>query len=87
MVKPDFTVGPRVFGEGCTWPAPYGSGPDEELREFGVRLWDVATRLVHEGRLKHHPLRVIEGGFEAIIAGMDMIKEKKLSGTKIVVRM
>ncbi|TLS27251.1 hypothetical protein PpBr36_04258 [Pyricularia pennisetigena] len=87
VVKCDFTVGPRVFGEGCTWPAPYGSDPDDELKEYGVKLWDVATQLVHDGKLKHHPLRIIDGGFEAIMAGMDMIREKKLSGNKVVVRM
>ncbi|TLD11194.1 hypothetical protein PgNI_05201 [Pyricularia grisea] len=87
VVKCDFTVGPRVFGEGCTWPAPYGSEPDDELREFGVKLWNVARDLVAQGKLKNHPLRVLDGGFEAIMAGMDLIKDKRLSGEKIVVRM
>ncbi|KAI8167085.1 Deshydrogenase mlcG [Colletotrichum sp. SAR 10_65] len=87
VVKCDFTVGPRVFGEGCTWPAPYKSEPDEELKEFGVKLWDVARELVAEGKLKHHPLRVLDDGFEAIMAGMELIRDKKLSGEKIVVRM
>ncbi|KAF5017411.1 hypothetical protein F66182_10662 [Fusarium sp. NRRL 66182] len=87
VVKCDFTVGPRIFGEGCTWPAPYGSEPDEELREFGVKLWDIARNLVAEGKLKNHPLRVLDGGFEAIMAGMELIRDKKLSGEKVVVRM
>ncbi|KAF1949748.1 alcohol dehydrogenase GroES-like domain-containing protein [Byssothecium circinans] len=87
VVKCDFTVGPRVFGEGCTWPAPYGSEPDEELKEFGVKLWDVAEKLVAEGKLKNHPLKVLDAGFEAIIAGMELIRDKKLSGEKIIVRM
>lgn len=87
VVKCDFTVGPRVFGEGCTWPTPYGSEPDEELKEFGVDLWEVARKLVADGKLKNHPLRVLDGGFEAIMAGMELIRDKKLSGEKIIVRM
>ncbi|TLD22707.1 hypothetical protein PspLS_07023 [Pyricularia sp. CBS 133598] len=87
VVKTDFTVGPRVFGEGCTWPKPYGSEPDQDLEEFGMHLWDVARKLLVEGKLKSHPLRVLDGGFEAIMAGMELIREKKLSGEKIVVRM
>ncbi|RYP73948.1 hypothetical protein DL769_004119 [Monosporascus sp. CRB-8-3] len=87
VVSRDFTVGPRVFGEGCTWPAPYASEPSEELRDFGIELWNVARKLVEEGKLKHHPLRILDGGFEAIMAGMDLIKNKKLSGEKVVVRM
>ncbi|OLN97465.1 Enoyl reductase LovC 1 [Colletotrichum chlorophyti] len=87
VVTTDFTVGPRIFGEGCTWPAPYGSEPSEDMRVFGVELWSVVQQLVHEGKLQHHPLRILDGGFEAIMAGMDLVRNKKLSGEKVVVRM
>ncbi|TDZ17452.1 Deshydrogenase mokE [Colletotrichum orbiculare MAFF 240422] len=87
VVAADFTVGPRIFGEGCTWPEPYGSAPSEELRAFGVSVWETVERLLAEGRLRHHPLRVLDGGFDAVLAGMDMVRSRVLSGEKIVVRM
>lgn len=87
VVTADFTVGPRIFGEGCTWPEPYRSEPSEDLRMFGISLWEVVHKLVAEGKLNHHTLRILDGGFEAILAGMDMVRKKALSGEKIVVRM
>ncbi|KAK1687771.1 alcohol dehydrogenase GroES-like domain-containing protein [Colletotrichum godetiae] len=87
VVTADFTVGPRIFGEGCTWPEPYKSDPSEELRVFGVSVWETVEKLVYEGNLQHHPLRVLDGGFEAILAGMEMVRNKALSGEKVVVRM
>jgi NADPH:quinone reductase-like Zn-dependent oxidoreductase len=87
VVKADFTVGPRIFGEGCTWPVPYKSDPSEELRVYGIQVWNTAAKLLQEGKLQHHPLRVLDGGFEAILAGMDLVRNKKLSGEKVVVRM
>ncbi|KAF1922661.1 GroES-like protein [Didymella exigua CBS 183.55] len=87
VVTADFTVGPRIFGEGCTWPAPYKSDPSEEMRTFGISVWESVEKLVQEDKLQHHPLRVLDGGFEAILAGMDMVRNKVLSGEKVVVRM
>ncbi|KAL0930188.1 alcohol dehydrogenase GroES-like domain-containing protein [Colletotrichum truncatum] len=87
VVIPDFTVGPRIFGEGCTWPEPYKSDPSEDMRTYGVSVWETVGKLLHEGKLQHHPLRVLDGGFNAILTGMEMVKNKTLSGEKIVVRM
>lgn len=85
MVTTDWTLGPTIFGEGSTWPAPYGREGSDEEREYGGLLWRVAGRLVSEGKLKHHPLRVVEGGFEQIKEGMELVRAGKVSGEKIVV--
>ncbi|KAF1848284.1 putative enoyl reductase [Cucurbitaria berberidis CBS 394.84] len=86
-VKTDWVLGPSIFGDGSTWPAPYGRPPSAEVREFGQRLWAVAQQLVDEGKLKHHPLRVLEGGLETVLDGMDLVKSGTLSGEKVVVRL
>ncbi|KAF5501051.1 Deshydrogenase mlcG [Colletotrichum siamense] len=87
VVTKDFVVGPCIFGEGCTYPAPYGREPDDKMRALGVELWEVAERLVHEGKLNHHPVRILEGGFEGIRKGLELLTHKGVSGEKIVVRM
>ncbi|KAI9163196.1 alcohol dehydrogenase GroES-like domain-containing protein [Paramyrothecium foliicola] len=84
VVTADFTVGPRIFGEGCTWPEPYRSDPSEDMRVFGISVWETVEKLIQDNKLQHHPLRVLDGGFEAILAGMDMVRNKVLSGEKIV---
>lgn len=87
VVKTDFVVGPLIFGEGCTWPEPYGRPPSEEMRQFGVKLWQVARELVEQEKMHHHPLRIVDGGFEAILEGMNLVSKGQVSGGKIVVRM
>ncbi|KAL0943838.1 enoyl reductase [Colletotrichum truncatum] len=87
MVKTAFVVGPLIFGEGCTWPEPYGREPSEEMRQFGVKLWQVAHDLAEQGKLQHHPLRIVDGGFEAIVDGLKLVAQGQVSGEKIVVRM
>ncbi|KAF4766199.1 GroES-like protein [Penicillium solitum] len=86
MVTSDWTLGPTIFGEGSTWPAPYGCEASEEVRLFGTELWQVASRLVEEDKLYHHPLRVIDGGLEQVKQGMETVRNGELSGEKIVVR-
>jgi len=87
VVRTDFVVGPLIFGEGCTWPAPYGRPPSEDMRQFGVKLWRVAQTLVEQGKLHHHPLRILNGGFETVLEGLDLVSKGRVSGEKIVVRM
>lgn len=87
VVKTDWVVGPLIFGEGSTWPEPWGRPASEELRQFGVELWQVAQDLVQGGKLQHHPLRVLDGGLESVIQSMDLVRGKKVSGEKIVVRL
>ncbi|KAL0938255.1 alcohol dehydrogenase GroES-like domain-containing protein [Colletotrichum truncatum] len=87
VVTADFVVGPCIFGEGCTYPAPYTREPDEKMRALGVELWEIAQKLVLEGKLNHHPVRILDGGFDAIRKGLDLIANQGVSGEKIVVRM
>ena len=87
VVKADWVLGPAIFGDGCTWPSPYGRAADPELRQFGVDLWAIAQKLVDEGKLQHHPLRVLDGGLQAVIDGMELVKRGAVSGEKIVVRL
>nr|Q9Y7D0.1 RecName: Full=Lovastatin nonaketide synthase, enoyl reductase component lovC; AltName: Full=Lovastatin biosynthesis cluster protein C; AltName: Full=Trans-enoyl reductase lovC [Aspergillus terreus]AAD34554.1 enoyl reductase [Aspergillus terreus] len=87
MVTTDWTLGPTIFGEGSTWPAPYGRPGSEEERQFGEDLWRIAGQLVEDGRLVHHPLRVVQGGFDHIKQGMELVRKGELSGEKLVVRL
>lgn len=86
MITTDWTLGPSIFGEGSTWPAPFAREGSEEERRFGEELWRVAARLMAEGKLRHHPLRIMTGGLEQVKEGMENVRAGKLSGEKIVVR-
>ena len=87
VVKADWVLGPTIFGDGCSWPSPYGRAADPELRQYGVHLWAVVQKLIDEGRLRHHPLRVLDGGFQAVLDGIELVRRGSVSGEKIVVRL
>ncbi|KLU92794.1 hypothetical protein MAPG_11779 [Magnaporthiopsis poae ATCC 64411] len=88
VVIADWVLGPTIFGDGCTWPSPYERPPDRDTQKFGEHLWALAQRLVDQGELVHHPLRVLDGqGLEAVIKGMDIVRRGEVSGEKIVVKL
>lgn len=87
VVKPDWVLGPAIFGQGCTWPAPYERAPEEDVRQFGVELWTMAQNLLSEGKLEPHPLKILDGGFDAVLEGMKMVEKGDLSGEKVVVKL
>lgn len=60
---------------------------DPELKEFAAKLWAVAQKLIDEGRLQHHPLHLLQGGFDMVIKGMELVKKGQVSGEKVVVRL
>ena len=89
-VKTDWVLGPCLFGEGSVWPEPYRRPPSKEDLAYGTRLWAVAQRLLDEGRLRHHPVRLLEGGgggLEQVLVGMEMVRKGEFKGEKCVVRL
>ncbi len=86
-VKTDWVLGPSIFGDGSTWPDPYGRPPSEEIRAYGEKLWTLAQKLVNDGKLRHHPVRLLEGGLHGVLEGMELVRSGKISGEKCVVRL
>ncbi|KAI6353343.1 hypothetical protein MCOR25_009028 [Pyricularia grisea] len=86
VVRTAWVHGPSIFGEGSYWPGVYARPRSDELRCYGEDLWRLASRLFEQGRLRHHPLRVLEGGFERVLEAMELVRQGKVSGEKIVVR-
>ena len=87
IVKPDWILATRITGKGCTWPEPYGSAPDPELREFAHPFFGVMQKLLDEGKIRPHPARPSKGGFEALIEGVGTIRRGEISGEKLVYRL
>jgi hypothetical protein len=76
-----YTITGEAFEiEGKRWEAV------PEDWELGKRMDGLAEELIWEGMVKAHPARIMEGGMEGILGGMQMLKEKKVSGVKLVYR-
>ena len=66
----------------------YSSEPNLEAREFGRKWYALVERLLRNGDLKPHPVRVLEsekGWSKAILDGLKTLKKGKVSGEKLVV--
>lgn len=76
-----YTVAGEAFEiEGERWEAV------PEDWELAKRFFTLAEKLVGGGLIKAHPAKVMEGGLEGIVGGMQMLKEGKVSGVKLVYR-
>ncbi|PGH19027.1 hypothetical protein AJ79_00061 [Helicocarpus griseus UAMH5409] len=84
-VKHHFIMGPSVNGRGVILPEPYGVAPDPELHEWSKEFYSVIQGLINDGSLKPLPIRRVEGSFEGILKGLDILKNKQVSGAKLIV--
>lgn len=83
-VKVDFMLGYTVFNAEFQWLPPLGPkfprvpSDNEALRRFYASLPEIAPKL------KTPPLKRIDGGLENLTTGLDMLRQGKVSGTKLV---
>ncbi|CAK4001977.1 related to zinc-binding oxidoreductase [Lecanosticta acicola] len=74
-----------VFGEafdkfGISWPA--------KAEDFarGKEFAALTSQLLSDGRLKPHPVRLGKDGLEGLLDGLQQLRERKVSGAKLVYR-
>ncbi|KAK4201206.1 Enoyl reductase LovC [Triangularia verruculosa] len=87
VVKADWVLGPVMLGKDIGWPAPHGRPANPELSAFGVEWVRTVQSLLEQGKLRAHPTEVRRGGLEGALDGLDRIKNKKVSGVKLVYSM
>ncbi|KAF7118390.1 hypothetical protein CNMCM5793_007907 [Aspergillus hiratsukae] len=71
-------VGERFFFGETEWPAK------PEDFEFGSKFWSVAEKLLAEGKVKPHRPKVCPGGLKGVLKGLQLMREGKVSGEKLV---
>ncbi|KAH8896314.1 putative zinc-binding dehydrogenase family oxidoreductase [Thozetella sp. PMI_491] len=80
----DWVLGPALMGKPIAWPPPMQRDADPALREFAKEWFGTIQKLLDQGKLRCHPMKVMEGGLAEIIGGLDMLKKKQVSGQKLV---
>lgn len=86
-IKVGFVMGPALLGHALGLDYGYERDEDLEMRAFGVRWYQSLQRLLEWGKLKPHPLRELNGGFEGVMEGIEMLKNKEISGEKLIVQL
>lgn len=83
-VQPDWVLGPVILGKKLGWPEPFNKDGDPAAREFAITWFATAQRLLDEGKLRPHPIKVMDGGLQNIAQGLEMLKKKQVSGQKLI---
>ncbi|KAM0338446.1 hypothetical protein ACHAPU_011323 [Fusarium lateritium] len=81
--QPDWILGPTFLGKPIGWGPPFERDGDPNVREFAKKWFATAQRLLDQGKLCTHPIKLMEGGFEAILSGLEMLRKKQISGQKL----
>ena len=63
-------------------PTQFPANPKDE--QFAGEFWTLTEKLLGEGKIKAHPPQVREGGLEGVLKGLQDLREKKVSGVKLV---
>ncbi|KAI4232153.1 MAG: hypothetical protein LQ349_005171 [Xanthoria aureola] len=82
-VTSDLVLAYTAFGE------PFELGPQAfaavpEDRAFAARWWLMAEGYLRSGQVRVHPPAVREGGLEGVLEGLDLMRNDRVSGRKLV---
>lgn len=82
-VNNHMTLGYTAVGEafdkfGRFWPA------QPENKEFAIGWWKIAEPLLADSKIKVHTPKVNPGGLRGVIEGLQLLKNDKVSGEKLV---
>lgn len=87
LIKRELIMGQMITGGAIRLGEPYGKPEDVELGKWGIECYKSIQRLIDSGKLRPHPLRCLDGGLEAVLEGLEMLKKKEVSAEKLVVRL
>lgn len=65
-VSADWLMAPTILGTPVELPGAYGRPSTPEHRRFATGLFLWAEKSLQDGRIRHHPLEVREGGLPKI---------------------
>lgn len=79
------TLGYTINGEAFVFAGKeLPANPDDWT--FGRKFWNVAAQLLASGEIRVHPPQVQKGGLQGVFEGMQLLKDGKVSGVKLVYR-
>ncbi|ROW04708.1 hypothetical protein VMCG_04869 [Cytospora schulzeri] len=83
-VRAHFVMGLEVFGKEVKLGGEYGRPASKEKHDTAARCFRMFQRLLDEGRLEAHPVQIVQGGFDGILQGLELLAQGAVSGKKLV---
>ena len=83
-VKADWVLGISMSGERIALEGAYECEARPDRRAFGGTWFALLQGLLDSGKIRSHPPKVMLGGFEGVIGGIDILRRRGVSGEKLV---
>lgn len=84
-VRAEFVLAAEAFGEDIELGYEgYDRPASREKHELAVRSLGMLQGLLDSGKLRAHPIEVLEGGLQGVARGLDVLAAKGVSGKKLV---
>ncbi|EEA21216.1 hypothetical protein TMatcc_009383 [Talaromyces marneffei ATCC 18224] len=84
VITPDWVLATRIAGDGSSWPAPYACDPEPRLRDLAGPLFERIQKLLNEGKIKPHAIKLEPGGLPGVLDGVHTLRNGGVSGHKLV---
>lgn len=73
-----------IFGRKVALEGEYGLVARLEDRRFGAEAFAAVQSLLDRGLIDTHPVKIMPGGWQGVVRGVDTIRSQALSGHKLV---
>lgn len=83
-IEPSWVMVLTVFGRKVALEGEYGRDARPQDREFAAQAFSAVQSLLDSGLIDTHPVKVMSGGWEGVMRGVDIIRSQALSGQKLV---
>lgn len=86
-VRVSFVMGPEVLGMGVDAEGVCYRSPDPDKLQLAVKLKREIQEAIDAGQIENHPLLELQGGWDGIRQGLQMLQRQEVRGRKLVVRL
>jgi hypothetical protein len=86
-IKRDLVMGSSIHGKGVPLADGYEKPVSKEQTATGIETYKSVQKVMDQRKLKAHPVRLLDGRFEAVLKGLRMLEKKEVHGEKLVVRL
>lgn len=83
-VANSWVLGLTLFGHKIGLDGEYYREARPQDRLFGAEAFGIVEDLLHRGLIEPHPFKVMPGGWEGVIQGVDIIRSQPPSGFKMI---
>lgn len=83
-IEPSWVMALSIFGHAVHLDGEYSRESQPQDRRLGERGFAAIQHLLDRGLIEAHPVRVIPGGWPAVVEGVDRIRKETASGYKLV---